>query len=259
MQRASPSVDRLRREGTDDEELDATDDKFSLARNRLFNRGANRSSDERNFSDASYWDDRYRKSNQGGRYDWYGVWDGPSKVTMKPHVEAFMPAASSPILNIGCGNSRFPEELYDDGYSNLVNIDISQVAVDRMVQESGSRRGMSFLQMDATSMSFEDGSFAAVFEKGTLDALYTNSADLAARTASEAFRVLRPGGLFVSVTFGHPSSRRELNATPSHWGSFHTVALEKETGRSLVLEKGYEADAIYIYIMVKPEASPTSA
>ena len=33
------------------------------------------------------------------------------------------------ILNIGCGNSKLSEWMYDDGYLNITNIDISQTCI----------------------------------------------------------------------------------------------------------------------------------
>jgi 2-polyprenyl-3-methyl-5-hydroxy-6-metoxy-1,4-benzoquinol methylase len=36
------------------------------------------------------------------------------------------------ILNLGCGNSIMCEEMYDDGFANIYNIDISSVVIDYM-------------------------------------------------------------------------------------------------------------------------------
>ena len=36
------------------------------------------------------------------------------------------------ILNLGCGNSILPEEMYDNGYRNIFNIDISQTVIEFM-------------------------------------------------------------------------------------------------------------------------------
>ena len=30
------------------------------------------------------------------------------------------------VLNLGCGNSLLSEEMYNDGYKNILNIDLSQ-------------------------------------------------------------------------------------------------------------------------------------
>jgi len=36
------------------------------------------------------------------------------------------------ILNIGSGNSRLAEEMYEDGYQHLTNIDISFTVIKQM-------------------------------------------------------------------------------------------------------------------------------
>jgi hypothetical protein len=34
------------------------------------------------------------------------------------------------ILNLGCGNSIMAENLYDEGYTNICNMDISTVVIE---------------------------------------------------------------------------------------------------------------------------------
>ena len=34
------------------------------------------------------------------------------------------------ILNLGCGNSILPEELYDRGFKHVYNVDISPVVIE---------------------------------------------------------------------------------------------------------------------------------
>lgn len=36
------------------------------------------------------------------------------------------------ILMVGAGNSRLTEDMFDDGYTTITNIDISKVVVDQM-------------------------------------------------------------------------------------------------------------------------------
>jgi 2-polyprenyl-3-methyl-5-hydroxy-6-metoxy-1,4-benzoquinol methylase len=36
------------------------------------------------------------------------------------------------ILNLGCGNSIICEEMYDEGYLNIYNMDISSVCIETM-------------------------------------------------------------------------------------------------------------------------------
>lgn len=37
------------------------------------------------------------------------------------------------ILMVGCGNSRLSEEMFDDGFTTLTNIDVSRVVVEQMI------------------------------------------------------------------------------------------------------------------------------
>ncbi len=63
--------------------------------------------------------------------------------------------------------------------------------------------------MNVCSMSYPDGSFDAVVDKGTLDSLLCgdNSTTNASRYCSEAARVLKPGGVFLVVSYGIPENR----------------------------------------------------
>ena len=47
------------------------------------------------------------------------------------------------ILNVGCGNSRLSEEMYEDGYKHIVNIDFSPVVVNAMKEKTKGREGLS--------------------------------------------------------------------------------------------------------------------
>lgn len=76
------------------------------------------------------------------------------------------------MLVVGCGNSELSEQLYDVGYKHLTNIDISETVVTHMNQRNAERRpGLTFQQVDATKTPYEDGSYQAALDKGTLDAM----------------------------------------------------------------------------------------
>lgn len=61
---------------------------------------------------------------------------------------------SEKILVIGCGNSNLSADMYDIGYQNIVNIDISSTVIRSMSQKNADKRPlMKFLQMDATDVS----------------------------------------------------------------------------------------------------------
>ncbi len=83
---------------------------------------------------------------------------------------------------VGCGNSELSEQLYDVGYKHLTNIDISETVVTHMNQRNAERRpGLTFQQVDATQTPYEDASYQATLDKGTLDAMASEEEGALAR------------------------------------------------------------------------------
>lgn len=103
---------------------------------------------------------------------------------------------------VGCGNSELSEQLYDVGYRQLTNIDISETVVSHMNQRNAEHRpDLTFQQLDATQTGFESGSFQAALDKGTLDAMASEEdGALAGRMLAEVGRVLAVGGRYVCIT-----------------------------------------------------------
>lgn len=76
------------------------------------------------------------------------------------------------ILNLGCGNSILPEELYDRGYKNIFNIDISPIVIEQMHRRNAVRRPeLKWEVMDVRSMRFPSDHFDLIIDKSTIDAL----------------------------------------------------------------------------------------
>ena len=48
----------------------------------------------------------------------------------------------------GCGNSRLSEEMYRDGYLHIVNVDFSEVCIEKMQEKHRHCPGMEWLVMD---------------------------------------------------------------------------------------------------------------
>ena len=58
------------------------------------------------------------------------------------------------VLVIGCGNSKLSADIYDVGYHNIVNIDISDVVIKQMTQQhKKDRPEMKFVKMDMLNVS----------------------------------------------------------------------------------------------------------
>jgi len=148
------------------------------------------------FSSKDYWESFFAKREKA--FEWYGEYgdichllDKYCKYTDK-------------ILMSGCGNSNLSEEMFNVGFRNIVNVDISDVVVKRMTAKSKGR--MPYLKMDITKTTFADGEFGVVLDKGTLDAIFSHDDGdetvhaTVERMFVEILRVLKVGGRYVCVT-----------------------------------------------------------
>lgn len=63
--------------------------------------------------------------------------------TLNPFIESIILDKESKILILGCGNSSFSEKMYDAGWKNLYNIDISENVIEDMKDRNKIRNKMS--------------------------------------------------------------------------------------------------------------------
>ncbi|KAJ6984758.1 EEF1A lysine methyltransferase 4-like isoform X2 [Populus alba x Populus x berolinensis] len=95
-----------------------------------------------NYGDALYWDARYVQEAES--FDWYQHYS-----SLRPFVRRYIPT-SSRVLMVGCGNALMSEDMVEDGYENITNIDISSVAIDimrRKYEHCGSDASISSVRM----------------------------------------------------------------------------------------------------------------
>ncbi|KAK1648765.1 hypothetical protein QYE76_066570 [Lolium multiflorum] len=116
-------------------------------------------------------------------------------------------------------------------------IDLSPVAVQRM-RDRLAEQGTSGVDVvvDMLDMPFESESFDLVIEKGTMDALSVDiddqwnpnptTVDNIMKMLEGIHKVLKPGDIFVSITFGQPHFRPSIFEAPgfshglSEWSTF---------------------------------------
>ncbi|XP_042960230.1 EEF1A lysine methyltransferase 4-like isoform X3 [Carya illinoinensis] len=111
-----------------------------------------------NYGDARYWDARYVQ--EGGSFDWYQRY-----TALRPFVRKYIPT-SSRVLMVGCGNAVMSEDMVKDGYEDIMNIDISSVAIDMMRRKYENIPQLKYMQMDVRNMSFfPDESVDSVIDK----------------------------------------------------------------------------------------------
>ncbi|KAK9058084.1 hypothetical protein SSX86_022924 [Deinandra increscens subsp. villosa] len=168
-----------------------------------------------NYGDSVYWDARYVNEASAGSFDWYQRYHA-----LRPFVRKYIPA-SSRVLMVGCGNAVMSEDMVKDGYENIVNVDISCVAIEMMRHKNEHIPQLKYLQMDVRDMGFFlDDSFDSVIDKGTLDSLMcgTDAPISASQMLGEVSRVLKPGGIYMLITYGDPTVRMShINRPVYNW------------------------------------------
>lgn len=143
----------------------------------------------------------------------------------------------------------FPEDLYDDGYTEVLSVDFSPAVIDKMKRR---RPEMKWEVMDIKNMStIPDNSIDVAIDKGTLDALISKDGnswspeqktfEAAKAEIDEVVRVLKPGGMMIYISFGQPHFRKRF--------------LEHDQWMSpgIELKRIGEAFHYFIYIMRKVE------
>lgn len=182
------------------------------------------------FGTKDYWDELYlgRGDFPADEYTWYFGWDTYQKI-----VQEHVPNRQACILLPGIGNDPILLDLLQKGYDNLTATDYSEHAIarqrdllsyqyswdedDDMDGSSGGGTTISTTSdgkvqlkcMDARKMEKTwTNRFDAVLEKGALDAIYLSGDGNLEATAQELKRVLKPGGILISISGVVPEELR---------------------------------------------------
>ena len=162
------------------------------------------------YASVDYWNNRYTSESE---YDWLGDYE-VFKDLIHKHVKS-----SDKILMVGCGNSQLSQQMYQDGYEQIVSTDISEVCIEN---QKKTFPHLSWQVADITQLPFDDKSFDIVIEKATLDALLVGEKspwhpsdegqEIMEKSLSEISRVLKRQGRFLSLTFAQPHFRSPFYA-----------------------------------------------
>lgn len=198
-----------------------------------------------NFSDAGAWDTHYEQAE--GSYEWLCTWD-----QIRDRILGLCGnRESTKVLDLGCGTSGLAAGLCESGIPNVTGIDVSPRVIDRMAAVHRSRYPMlRFATMDATDLSFAAGTFDLVIDKSTSDALACGGDDRVTVLASEAYRVLSPGGVLAVVSFGTPRVRLPALQRGATWDQVETYRIPKP-GLEDILPDSNEAKFHFIYTLRK--------
>ncbi|KAH9623922.1 hypothetical protein KSS87_017255 [Heliosperma pusillum] len=90
------------------------------------------------------------------------------KPSFVPGVLSHCPSVTIILFVI----AAFSEGMANNGYEDIVNIDISSVVIEAMQKKYSNSSKLTYITMDVRNMSaFQTGSFDAIIDKGTLDSI----------------------------------------------------------------------------------------
>ena len=153
----------------------------------------------------------------------------------------------------GCGNSRLSEDLYEDGYGSIANMDISRVVIDQMTEKYKEKTSLTWQQMNVCSLEFPDESYDVVIGKGLMDAVLCGEGSTANiyKMCSEISRVLSSTGVFFIVSYGVPDNRLNYLENDDYaWTvTVHTVA--KPTVSAAAVADSKDANSVHYVMSVR--------
>ena len=171
------------------------------------------------FGTRQYWDDVYLGQGDfpAEEYSWYFGWE-----ILEPYVKEFIPSRTATgddthILCPGVGNDPILVDLYrSKKYTRMTAFDYSAHAIERQQDilsfelPSKAMDTIELHAMDARKLPNPDWNerFDAIIEKGALDAIYLSGDGNAERAVQNLFRVLKPGGICLSVSGVVPQELR---------------------------------------------------
>merc|ERR1712166_474542 len=199
---------------------------------------------------SPYWDDRYT-NNPEESFDWYQRYEG-----IKHLVTRFVDSESK-VLVVGCGNSQLSAEMYEDGITDITNIDISEPVIEQMKQRYGNegtvlKTDMRWQATDVLKLAVNESTFEAVIDKGTMDSILRGAASArrVAQMCKNISRVLKPGGVYIVLSYGQPDYRLSYFAREKYnWKVMPVQPISKPCVGAVADPD--PANVHYVYIMQK--------
>eukprot|EP00904_Undaria_pinnatifida_P004609 jgi/Undpi1/14149/HiC_scaffold_9.g03800.m1 len=149
----------------------------------------------------TFWDGRYADDVEV--VEWYHPWSN-----LAPTLTQYMDEQDQ-VLVCGCGNSEMSIDMFDDGFENIFNADISRVVIDQMA-ETCKEYPMEWKSVDLTREAFSAEKFDVALDKACLDSIMCSTQARADNYLQQMDRILQPEGAFICVSFAPPEDRLEM-------------------------------------------------
>uniref|UniRef100_A0A915DQV8 Methyltransferase type 11 domain-containing protein n=1 Tax=Ditylenchus dipsaci TaxID=166011 RepID=A0A915DQV8_9BILA len=194
------------------------------------------------YSSVDYWNSRFDKE---AAYEWIADFKQFSPLilpVLKP---------TDKILHLGCGNSKLSFQLQQAGFPKITNVDYSSTLIEKRAEQYAD---MKWICDDMRSLSnVPSDYFDVVIEKSAIESLLANEksqwclSDSGKRdlqsTLSSIHRILKPGGIFISISFTSPIFRvpylveQNWDCSVKEFGdSFHYYCYQTKKGKKADLD-----------------------
>lgn len=145
------------------------------------------------YGDKNYWNRRYADPSMGGSFDWLFEFAEVKEIIPQ------LVSKNDKVLMVGSGNADFSKDMYQEGYTSICNIDISEVVIE---SQRAAFPEMGWEVMDARNLPLADESVSCIIDKSLVDTMlcYSQSRKATSDFIREMCRVLAPGGVFISFS-----------------------------------------------------------
>lgn len=213
-------------------------------------------------AESSWWDAVYAASERMEVQDFSSSWQSLDLQKLQEALgDRLSTQKARNVLVLGCGDSRLAEDLYGAGFLHITAMDFSTRATNLRAssrRSNAATESIRWLTEDARRQtSLNAASFDLVLELGTLDIATTggDGGEGAAGLLREIRRLLRAGGVFISVSTEPPLFRLPLLAKhPAGGWTDETEVLRIPRPRSLdprlvELNPDWEVNNLAAYIV----------
>jgi len=196
------------------------------------------------FGKVEFWENRYQNADEN-TYDWYFTWSH-FKDFIFENIPIFQQVKEDTdfgeklqVLDIGCGNSGLCEDLWDEGFKNVIGIDFSEKIVDMMNKRKDLyvRDSIQYQHMDARAINYDSERFDIIFDKGCLDSMICTkeTGEYINFTLTEVSRVLKHEGYFILISCG-------INEIRSNYINMKNFGLELVVSKEVRGREGLEVN-----------------
>ena len=137
------------------------------------------------------------------------------------------------FLEVGCGSGEVARYIAERYRSDVVGIDVDPEQVEMARKSADGLSNVRFLEADATSLPFADGSFDVVLSFGVLHHI-PNWLD----ALEEIRRVLRDGGYFLYADVIYPERVTRMDSLSR--AGFGLVTISLDELNSFTTKSGFE-------------------